>query len=172
MTRPANSDNPRLSDPWLRPAAGKVAPPRSVPPVRVRVRENVLAPPLPAPAAQRATVTVPLPSIDRPLSEYCRSYRAPNKDLVPFPVSPSTARRRARSRPSVHTARRVPPCLLPTWHNPDSPDPTILDLLQIDRHECRLPPMPRAHSHIRDDPSPPTAPSQSRARGRRARCTP
>src|ERR1039458_5579410 len=170
-TLPANSGSPKPWDPWPPPAAGKVAPPRSVHPAEVRVPGSVLGPPLPAPTAPRATAMVPRPCTVRPVSEYCRSCRAPNKDWVPFPGSPSTAQTPVHSRPFVHTTRRLPPFPLPISRNPDSPAPATREPPQIGRRGCKLPSVPAAHSHTPDDPLPPTAPVQSRDRARPAGCT-
>src|SRR5271165_4753087 len=171
-TRPTSSDSPKPSDPWPPPAGGKVVHSRSVPPVEVRVPENVLEPPALALIARRATAIVPRPGIGHPLSECCRSCRALNKDWVPSPGYPSKARKLGHSRPSVRTIRRAQPCLLQTWHNLDSRDRATPGPLRNGRRECTPPPMPAAHSHTPDDLLLPSAPAQSRDRAHRARCTP
>src|SRR5208337_4380353 len=77
----------------------------------------------------------------------------------------------AHSRPFVRTTRPLPPSLLPTWRNPDSPVPATGGPPRIGRRGCRLPPAPAVHSRIRDDPLPPTLPVQSPFHARPAGCT-
>src|ERR1700687_811199 len=171
MTLPASSGSPKPLDPYPPLAAGKAVPPRSFHAEEARAPENVLEPPVPALTAPRATAIVLRRRTDRPSSEYCRSCRAPNKDWVPSPKPPNKAQSPAHSRPFDHTDRRLPPSPPPTWRNPDSPGRAKRGLPRIDRRGCRLPPMPAAHSHTPDDPSPPTAPVQSRDHARRVGCT-
>src|ERR1039458_930045 len=167
----ANSGSPRPSDPWPPPAAGKTAPPRSVHPAEVRALESASEPLVPALTAPRATTNALRPCTGRPSSGYCRSCRAPNKDLVPYPESPSRAQRPAHSRPFVHTTQPLRPSPLPTWRNPDPPAPAKPDLPRIGPRGCMLPRALAVHSHTPDDPSPLTAPVQSRARARPGGCT-
>src|SRR5258708_3604629 len=168
--RLASSDNPRPSDPWPRPAAGKVAPLRSDHPVGVRAPENVLDPPAPGPTARRVTIIVRRPCTRRSSDEYCRSCREPKKDWALSPESPSTAPAPGDSRPFVHTDRPPLPSLLPTWHSPDSHDPATRALPRIDPRGCKLQPTPAAHIHTRDDPALPTRPGRLRDHARRAGC--
>src|ERR1019366_1367667 len=141
----ANSGSPKPSDPWPPPAAGKTAP--------------------------RATAIALLPDTDHPSSEYCRSCRAPNKDLVPSPESPNKAHRPAHSRPFVHISRQVPPCPLPIWSNPDLPGRAKRGPPRTGRRGCTLPPAPAAHNHTPDGLLLPTPPAQSRDHARPAGCT-
>src|SRR5208282_5815577 len=170
-TPPANSGSPKPSDPWPPLAADTVGPPRSVHLAGARAPENVLAPLARALTALRATAIVLRPYIGRRLSEYCRSCRAPNTDLVPSARFPSTAQTPAHSRPFGHTVRRLPPSPLPTWRNPDSHGPAKRGLPRSDRRGCRLPPASAVHIHTRDGPLPPTRPAQSRDHSRRLCCT-
>src|SRR5208282_4930267 len=167
----ASSGSPKPSDPWSPPAAGKAAPPRSAHPVEVRVPESVSEPLVPGLTAPRVTAIALLPDTDHPSSEYCRSCRAPNKDLVPSPESPNKVQKPAHSRPFLHISRRVPPYLLPIWSNPDLPGRAKRGLPRIDRRGCTLPRAPAAHNRNPDGPLPPFPPAQSRAHVRPAGCT-
>src|SRR5258708_14179089 len=83
--RLASSDNPKPSDPWPRPAAGKVAPLRSDHPVGARAPENVSDPPAPGPTARPVTIIVRRPCTLRLSVEYSLSFREPEKALALSP---------------------------------------------------------------------------------------
>src|SRR5664279_4734817 len=131
-----------------------VVPPHFVHPSKALSPENVEALLVLALTPPPALTTVPHLYTGHSSNECCRSCRAPNTDPALCLKSPYIAPGPFRSRPSVRTARRLPPSPPPTWRIPDPPDRATRVLPQIARHECKPAPASAAHNQTLDAPLP------------------